>query len=177
MIAFSMKWLAVLPGNAQVILAAARREGFDLLIGDETYDMVSALMSSPEKNSSPFVVIYDFVGHRAMTCSLKERVEGWAINRFWIDSIINKGGVIDRLIFLGVPEDIPDERFGLMQPNKRNLAKDRSTRSRPMWPADAIGYRTGLLMCSMTFCASACGVVREKRDSYSGHHQSTARRT
>ena len=125
MIAFSMKWLALLPGNARVILAAARREGCDLLIGDETYDVVSALMSSPEKKSSPFVVIYDFVGHRAMTCSLKERVEGWAINRFWIDSIINKGGVIDRLIFLGVPEDIPDERFGLMQPNKRSLAKDR----------------------------------------------------
>jgi UDP:flavonoid glycosyltransferase YjiC (YdhE family) len=125
MTAFSMKWLSVFPRNARVILDAVKREGFDLVIGDEAYDVVSALMTSPEKKTFPFVLIYDFVGHKAMTCSLKEHLEGWLINRFWIDSIINKGRVIDRLIFIGVLEDVPDERFGLMQPNKRDLVKDR----------------------------------------------------
>ncbi len=124
-IAFSMKWIKVFPRNARVVFDAVEREGFDLVIGDESYDVISELLKSQKKKTFPFVGIYDFVGHKAMTLRPKEHIEGWMINRFWINSIVNKRRVLDRLIFIGVPEDIPDERFGLMQPNKRELTRGR----------------------------------------------------
>jgi len=141
MVDFSMKWLKVFPRNAQVVFDAVKRESFDLVVGDETYDVIVALLRSPEKKTFPFVLIYDFVGHKAMTSRPKEHLEGWMINRFWIDSIINKNKVQDALIFIGVPEDIPDERFGLLQPNKRRLTKGRVDFVGYVLPFDPRDYR------------------------------------
>jgi hypothetical protein len=38
-----------------------------VLIGDETYDIVTAFRERPNLKKSPFVMIYDFVGFDAMT--------------------------------------------------------------------------------------------------------------
>jgi hypothetical protein len=73
---FSMKWLKVFPVNAQVYLDAIKREGFDLVVGDESYEMIITLLDHPEKKTFPFVLIYDFVGHKAMTMRPKEHLEG-----------------------------------------------------------------------------------------------------
>ena len=129
---FSMTWARNFPRNAWVIFHTIEREGFDLVIGDETYDVVSALLRLPQKKKFPFVLIYDFVGFKAMSLSPGEHLKGWIDNRdFWINSILNKGNVHDKLIFIGVPEDIPNERFGFLLPNKRELTKGR---------VDFVGY-------------------------------------
>jgi hypothetical protein len=40
---------------------------YDLLIGDETYEIDAALAAYPELKKTPFVMIYDFVGLDAMS--------------------------------------------------------------------------------------------------------------
>jgi hypothetical protein len=47
---------------------------YDLLIGDETYEIDAALEKQPELKKTPFVMIYDFVGLDAMSRNPLERL-------------------------------------------------------------------------------------------------------
>jgi spore coat polysaccharide biosynthesis predicted glycosyltransferase SpsG len=47
---------------------------YDLLIGDETYEIDAALEKRPELKKAPFVMIYDFVGMDAMSRNPLERL-------------------------------------------------------------------------------------------------------
>jgi len=51
------------------------RYPYDLLVGDETYEIDMALAKQPDLKKVPFVMIYDFVGMDAMSRNLLERQE------------------------------------------------------------------------------------------------------
>jgi predicted glycosyltransferase len=124
LVRFSMKWTKIFPKNAQTVIDIIKRDNYDLVVGDENYDLIYTLTKHPEMKQFPYVLIYDFVGHRAVTHSPMEMLAARIINRFWIVSVRNSPRVVDRLLFVGVPEDVADERFGLLRPNKRELCKE-----------------------------------------------------
>ncbi|MDD1756763.1 MAG: hypothetical protein LUQ39_08030 [Methanomassiliicoccales archaeon] len=124
LVRFSMKWTKIFPKNAQTVLTAIEREKFDLVVGDENYDLIYTLTVKPELKKFPYVLIYDFVGHRSVTNQPMELLGARIINRFWMVSVRNEPKVVDRLLFVGELEDVADEPFGLFRPNKRQLCKE-----------------------------------------------------
>lgn len=112
--------------NARVIGRAGRRGGFDLIVGDETYEVVVAyVLGLRVMPDVPYVMMYDFWGVDTRTSSLFERLGAWGLNLIWAQQqrITSRGD--NAALFIGEPTDIADRRFGLFLPNRRRCAKSR----------------------------------------------------
>jgi predicted glycosyltransferase len=97
---------------------------YDLLIGDETYEIDAALGKRPELKKAPFVMIYDFVGLDAMSLNPLERLITYRGNWGWAGGPRGKPPTQqDLTLFIGEPEDAPDRRFGFLLPNRRQYAR------------------------------------------------------
>ncbi len=70
--------------NARVIGSAARPGRFDLLVGDETYEVaVAYLLGACALPPIPFVMLWDFWGMDVTTGSPLERLGAWGVNWLW----------------------------------------------------------------------------------------------
>ena len=109
--------------NAKLVEKILKNNNFDLIIGDETYEIVVALVLNLLKLKIPFVIIYDFLGLDAMSKNPLEHFIGFFFNRIWsLDyKIFTRGKNL--ALFVGEPEDIPDKRFSFALPNRRAYAK------------------------------------------------------
>jgi deazaflavin-dependent oxidoreductase (nitroreductase family) len=97
---------------------------YDLLIGDESYEIDAALSDQPELKKVPFVMIYDFVGLDAMSRSPLERLMAYRFNWLWGGGPRGKPPTQEDLtLFIGEPEDVPDKPFGFLLPNRREYAR------------------------------------------------------
>ncbi len=140
------EWLA----NVRVVRSAIRDGSFDVVVGDETYEIMVAQEFHLFTVPVPFVMIYDFVGLDAMTGRLGERLGVYFWNLVWSADrpVFAKGN--SRGVFIGEPEDIPDTRFGPLLPNRRQHARRCYTFTGyilPFDPAalrDRAGVRAGL---------------------------------
>jgi hypothetical protein len=163
------KWLH----NARVIGRAARRGAFDLVAGDETYEVVVAdsfgIRVLPE---IPYVMMYDFWGMDVMTRSLFERLGAWGLNYIWAHERRVAGHKDNAALFIGEPADIPDRRFGLFLPHRRRHAEGHvdflgyiltfDPASLPSMEAlrSELGYRSGpLVICTVGGTAVGHGLL------------------
>jgi UDP:flavonoid glycosyltransferase YjiC (YdhE family) len=105
--------------NVEAFRRATAREGFDLVIADEAYEVLIELRRKPALKKSPFVMIYDFVGLDPMTRNPLEILGAYYLNWIWAQD----HKVVDRAFFVGELEDIPDKPFGLLLPNRRRHAE------------------------------------------------------
>jgi predicted glycosyltransferase len=111
--------------NAAVVDRAYRRGAYDLLFGDETYEIiVTGVLGIRPPPSIPFVMMYDFWGMDAATKKLSERLGAWGLNFIWSRERSVTGRDDNAAIFIGEPEDIQDHRFGVFLPNRRRAAED-----------------------------------------------------
>ena len=108
--------------NAKLVIEVIQRDKFDLVIGDETYDLVIELLKDPKLKQFPFVIIYDFLGLDRVTNNPIDVITTYYTNRLWTKVITNKPNVYDKTIFVGELEDIQDKNFGFLLPNRRELA-------------------------------------------------------
>ncbi len=100
-------------------------EDFDLVIGDETYELNVGFMKQPRIKRSPYVMIYDFIGLDAMTSNPMELFGIYMWNRIWSKDFKNRRvPVHDRALFIGEEEDVPDKTFGPMLPSRREWAQE-----------------------------------------------------
>jgi UDP:flavonoid glycosyltransferase YjiC (YdhE family) len=100
------------------------RYPYDLLIGDESYEIDVALSDQPALKKAPFVMIYDFVGLDAMSRSPLERLMAYRFNWIWGGGPRGKPPTQqDLTLFIGELEDVPDKPFGLLLPNRREYAR------------------------------------------------------
>jgi spore coat polysaccharide biosynthesis predicted glycosyltransferase SpsG len=109
--------------NVEVYRQVMEREHFDLVIGDETYEIAVALLDKPEIKKAPFVMIYDFVGLDATTRNPLEWIGIYVWNRIWARDRQLHSPARDLAIFVGEFEDIPDRAFGPLLPNRREYAR------------------------------------------------------
>ncbi len=107
--------------NVKVFNRIMKRTQYDLVIGDETYDLALALSAFPKMKKTPFIMIYDFLGMDTTDNGVIQRAVTYSINVAW-SKIIGKKGV-DLSVFIGMLEDIPDISFGFLLPNRRDYAK------------------------------------------------------
>ena len=153
---------------------------YDVLVGDESYEVAIELAKRPElKRGAPFALIYDFVGMDATTWSPLERLIAYRINWLWSGGLRERPPSEDLILFIGEPDDIPDRRFGLLLPNRREHAR-RHYRfvgyAFPFDPADyadrtkvraALGYDDRpLVVCSVGGTAVGADLLRLSATAY-----------
>lgn len=172
--------------NIVFFLKLVSSKKYDLVIGDETYEINIALREHAEIKNFPFVLILDFVGLDAMTRNPLEQLGVYYWNRVWShDYRLHQKPPYDLAIFVGEPEDIPDKTFGFGLPNRREYAKSLYTFVGYVFPfvpeefsdklklKKELGYGPGpLLICSiggtaigkelLEFCGKACDIAKNK---------------
>ena len=109
--------------NAKLSAKVAEEGHFDLMVGDETYELLIEMVGDPNFKKVPFVVIYDFVGVDTTSHNPFDSVAAYMINRLWARGLKAGSSIADRSLFIGEIEDVPDRRFGFMLPNRRDLAR------------------------------------------------------
>jgi len=108
---------------ARAVLNATQRRPYDLVVGDETYELAIAFALLPRLKKLPWAVIYDFFGLDAMTRNPLEHAVVQALNRLWCGGRRGKPPPFDLTLFLGEPDDVPDTALGWRLPNARGYAK------------------------------------------------------
>jgi UDP-N-acetylglucosamine:LPS N-acetylglucosamine transferase len=109
--------------NVEIFKKVTDREQFDLVIGDETYEITFAFTEKPNLKKAPFVMIYDFVGLDSMTKNPLEKLRVYICNRFWAGDYRGNHFKEDLALFVGELEDVPDRSFGFLLPNRRDYAR------------------------------------------------------
>jgi UDP-N-acetylglucosamine:LPS N-acetylglucosamine transferase len=111
--------------NVDVFKRVMTKRKFDLILGDETYEISIAIKENPGIKQAPYAVIYDFVGMEALTHNPFERLGVYLWNRIWAKGYKNPSKVIDAYLFVGEAEDIPDSKLGFLLPGRREWARIR----------------------------------------------------
>lgn len=118
----------VMARNFLVFAELLREEHYDLVIGDEAWEVDYHLHENPELKRQPFVFLTDFVGCLPME-------EGDAREAFLcadrnaedIEHVARYPWIRDRAIFVGNPEDAPDLPFGPGLPRIREWTRRNFT--------------------------------------------------
>lgn len=112
-------------GNVEIFKSVLNQNQFDLIVGDETYEISVAVKKNPNIKKIPYVVIYDFIGMVPMSKSPFEILGAYMWNKKWVNKTKFDPFPIELTLFIGEPEDVPDKKFGLFMPNMREFARDR----------------------------------------------------
>jgi UDP:flavonoid glycosyltransferase YjiC (YdhE family) len=112
--------------NARVLGDAAKHGQFDVIIGNETYEVVVAYVFGMNvlPVDVPFIMMYDFYGMDVTTRNPLEWLGAWGLNFIWAQERRVTARQNNAAIFFGEPEDVPDRPFGVFLPNRRRYAKD-----------------------------------------------------
>jgi UDP:flavonoid glycosyltransferase YjiC (YdhE family) len=121
---FALRAQSAFKRTVAIFEEVSAKHPYDLLIGDETYEINAALAQRPELKKAPFVMIYDFVGMDAMSLNPLERLITYQVNWAWGGGPRGKPPTQqDLTLFIGEPEDVPNKRFGFLLPNRREYAR------------------------------------------------------
>ena len=172
--------------NVKIFKQIIRRERFDVVIGDETYEIGIGLAMKLVRLEAPFVMIYDFLGLDSVTKNPIEKLGFYVWNLIWAKT--DRKLLSDRknlVLFAGEPEDVPDKGFGFLLPNRRDHAKAHYKFTGYILPFDPaeytdkakvrakLGYGEGpLVVCSiggtsigkdlLELCGQAYPIIKQK---------------
>ncbi|HUT46406.1 MAG TPA: glycosyltransferase [Sedimentisphaerales bacterium] len=110
--------------NVGIIKQITGRERFDVVIGDEAYELAIALTMKGLSIDAPFVMIYDFLGVDSLSQNPIEKLAVTIVNRLWAhwDRKLFSDGK-NLALFAGEPEDVPDTGLGFLLPSRRDHAE------------------------------------------------------
>ncbi len=109
--------------DGRVVLSASADGDYDVLIGDEAYDVAMALTGgAPHPRCNRFI-LYDFLGLDRMGRHPLEWVGVEAINRAWA----REPGHHYQAVFLGETADISERPFGRRGPSRRSWAEQHAS--------------------------------------------------
>lgn len=145
----------IMVANFMTFSDLLEREHYDLVIGDEAWDVDYFLHENPERKRQPFVFLTDFVGCLPVGGDGREAFLCADRNADDIEHVARFPWVRDAAIFVGNPEDVTEEPFGPGLPGIRAWT-DRNFSyagyALPFDPADfadtdelraRLGYRRG----------------------------------
>ena len=171
--------------NVELFMKVTEKNSFDLVIGDETYEINVALKRKPELKTMPFVIIYDFIGSYSMTKSPMDIFGAYYWNYFWSKDFHKESPFVDIRLFVGELEDIPDTKFGFLLPRIRDWAVEKCKFAAYVVPFDPKEYKDKkktranlgygdepLIVCSiggtavgkemLQLCAQSYPIIKEK---------------
>ena len=111
--------------NVELFKRVMHKYPFDLVVGDETYEIAIAFRKKQLHIKPTFVMIFDFIGVDAMTANPLEKAAAYRTNSGWSRGYMLLPDSVMTILFVGQPEDIPDKKFGFLLPNRRAWARRR----------------------------------------------------
>jgi pimeloyl-ACP methyl ester carboxylesterase/predicted glycosyltransferase len=161
----------ILVNNFMVLHDVISEEHYDLVVGDEAWDVDHYLHEHPREKKTAFAWMTDFVGWIPMPDGgeYEARITS-DYNAEMIKHIENHPNVRDRAIFVGDPDDIVPERFGADLPLIREWTEAHydfagyvtgfvpPTDDERMALRQAFGYRPDELICIVSVGGSGVGV-------------------
>lgn len=127
--------------NVEIFKQVTEKVSFDLIIGDETYEISTAFKKEPHLKKAPFVMIYDFIGLDSMTKNPLEKLGVHYWNKIWSMDYGRPTIHFDLGIFVGELEDVPNRKFGFRLPNRRDYAKAKYQFVGYVLPFEPANYR------------------------------------
>jgi pimeloyl-ACP methyl ester carboxylesterase/predicted glycosyltransferase len=125
----------ILVSNFMVFHDVITDGAYDLVVGDEAWDVDHFLHENPELKRFAFAWMTDFVGYLPMPDGgPREALVAADYNAEMIEHIARYPRIRDRAVFVGDPDDIVDERFGPDLPLIRDWTREHY---------DFAGYVTG----------------------------------
>lgn len=97
-----------------------KKTKYDLVIGDELYEISTEIIKRKLKLSIPFVMIHDLAGLTSVSNSIVDKIIVYFLNKSWCAGYSDKKYPIDLSLFFGEIGTVPDRRFGMFLPNKRD---------------------------------------------------------
>jgi len=121
-----MKYLALAgkawAHNADDFGQIMKKHTFDLVIGDESYEVVNAMLEGKLQLPCRMIMIEDLIGVQAMSCNPLELFGAYMRNRRLANRPARLASRVTNL-FVGEMEDVPDKPFGFRLPNRRDVAR------------------------------------------------------
>jgi pimeloyl-ACP methyl ester carboxylesterase/predicted glycosyltransferase len=116
----------ILVANFMVLHDLLEAEPFDLVLGDEAWDVDYYLHENPELKRTAFVWMTDFVGWLPLDPEPGGREARLAAdyNAEMIEQVARAPRVRDRALFVGSPEDVIDAPFGPGLPRIRDWTRE-----------------------------------------------------
>ena len=111
--------------NVEIFREVVATRAFDLIIGDEAYEIAMALREGEVRTPIAFVMIYDFIGVDPVTRNPLEHIGAYLTNRRWAYGYRRAPDVPITTCYIGEAEDIPDRSFGPGLPSRRRWAQER----------------------------------------------------
>lgn len=114
----------VMARNFMTFVDLMQAEHYDIVIGDESWEVDYHYHENPELKRQPFVFLTDFVG--CLPMEEGNRREAFLCadrNADDIEHVARYPWIRDRALFVGNPEDAPDLPFGDGLPNIRDWTK------------------------------------------------------
>jgi len=99
------------------------QEHYDIVIGDEAWDVDYFYHENPELKRQPFVFLTDFVGCLPMSDDQREHYLCAERNADDIEHVARYPWIRDRAIFIGNPDDLPEQSFGAGLPEIRDWTR------------------------------------------------------
>jgi UDP-N-acetylglucosamine:LPS N-acetylglucosamine transferase len=110
--------------NIKILKQIIRRERFDIVVGDESYELAAALAMKMIRINVPFVMIYDFFGIHPINKNPVEKLAAYFGNRLWAHWDCKLFSVGKNLaLFAGCSEDVPGIRPGRFLPSRSDHAE------------------------------------------------------
>ena len=166
----------ILVSNFHVLQDVVEEGKYDLVVGDEAWDLDYYWHENPELKRQAFAWLTDFVGWLPMPVGGEREVALTAdYNAEMIEQIERSPRIRDRAIFVGAPDDIVPERFGPGLPSIREWTEEHYdfsgyiTGFDPIDPAsrpelrERLGYRPDEQVCVVTVGGSGVGSALLRR--------------
>lgn len=120
---YGFRAVGLLIKNMRPFRRALARQSFDLVLGDETYEIMAALIDGRLRLRIPYVMIWDFFGSDPMAKHPMERLGNYLLNVSWLRAsrLFARPGRV--ALFVGEPEDVPDTPLGWLLPDRRSVAE------------------------------------------------------
>jgi pimeloyl-ACP methyl ester carboxylesterase/predicted glycosyltransferase len=156
----------ILVANFMVFHDVVDQEQYDLVVGDEAWDVDHFLHENPELKRFAYAWLTDFVGYLPMPgAPARERLVAADYNAEMIEQIARFPRVRDRAVFIGDPQDVVDRPFGPGLPGIREWTENHYEFSGyvlgdtpPGRNRARLGYRPGEKVCVVTAGGSAVGL-------------------
>jgi pimeloyl-ACP methyl ester carboxylesterase/predicted glycosyltransferase len=166
----------ILVANFMVFHDVVAEGGYDLVIGDEAWDVDHFLHDNPELKSTAYAWLTDFVGWLPMPSGGdREAAVAADYNAEMIEQRARLRALRDRSVFVGDPDDIVPDTFGPGLPSIRSWTEQNFdfagyvTGFDPAELADRealrrrLGYRSGERVCLVSVGGSGVGLPLLRR--------------
>lgn len=114
----------LLNNNFMVFTDVLNETPYDLVVGDESWEVLDNLHYNPSLKMAPFVFITDFIGMTNVSQDQTKQAHVYNVNGSWVEKWKVHPEATDLPIFIGNHEDIPDTPFDEGLPNRRQWAKE-----------------------------------------------------